>query len=223
MSAKQQEALDWSAAAQIVPGTSEEPLVPASPCPHWITWPVYYKQGLAGALPEVWLRQGVYDRLLLAARALPGEVQLVLLDGWRPKSVQMQLFEDIRQQVALDNPGLEAAEVERITLQFAARPSDDRQSPSPHITGGSVDVTLADREGRMLDMGSRFDEPSERSWTAADVGAAQRQRRRMLADAMGQAGFTNLPSEWWHFDYGNWVWAWYSDQPAALYGPASLA
>lgn len=169
------------------------------------------------------MRESVFERLIQASQALPGDVRLVLMDGWRPKSVQDKLFQDIRQQVADEHPGLPAAEIDRITLQFAARPSDDPQRPSPHITGGSVDVTLADRAGRFLDMGSEFDEPSEWSWTAAAVSKTHRERRDLLLRAMSEAGFTNLPSEWWHFDFGNWVWAWYSDEPSAIYGPAGIS
>lgn len=214
--------LDWSDAAQIAVGSSDEKLLPATPCADWITSPVYHQEGLAGALPEVWVRAGVYTRLQQVARALPQDVRLVLLDGWRPKEVQHQLFNSMRQQVRADHPNASENAVDRITLQYAARPSDDPRQPSPHITGGSVDVTLADPRGRFLDMGSAFDEPSERSWTAASVSPKQSQRRQILLQAMLGAGFTNLPSEWWHFDYGNWVWACYSNRDAALYGPTSL-
>jgi D-alanyl-D-alanine dipeptidase len=39
---------------------------------------------------------------------------------------------------------------------------------------------------------------------------------------MHQQGFTNLPSEWWHFDYGDQLWAYYGAHPHAHYGPAEL-
>ena len=35
---------------------------------------------------------------------------------------------------------------------------------------------------------------------------------------MAAEGFTNLPSEWWHFDLGDPLWAHYGDHPAARYG-----
>lgn len=34
-----------------------------------------------------------------------------------------------------------------------------------------------------------------------------RKNRRMLYNVMTAAGFTNLPSEWWHYDYGDNMWA----------------
>lgn len=35
-------------------------------------------------------------------------------------------------------------------------------------------------------------------------------------------GFTNIPTEWWHFDYGNSNWAYFSEQPFAYYGAANF-
>lgn len=219
MLTEKQTALDWGVAQYISAGTSEEPLVPAITCEHWTAQPVYFQNGLAGALPEIWVRKGVYDRLVRAAEALPRGYRLVLLDGWRPKRVQQFLFDNVRRQIELEDPSLTEAEIDRKTLLYAARASDDPVRPSPHITGGAIDVTLSDEEGTILDMGGAFDEASEKSWTAAPVPALPAERRRHLLAAMQHAGFTNLPSEWWHYDYGNWLWAWYSKKSSALYGP----
>ncbi|MEM7168619.1 MAG: M15 family metallopeptidase [Pseudomonadota bacterium] len=212
-------ALDWNVAQYISAGTIDEPLVPVATCEYWIAQPLYYLHGLKGALPQIWVREGVYERLVRAAQNLPSRYRLVLLDGWRPKSIQQFLFSSFREKVASANPTMSDEEVELQTLTFAAHPSDDPQCPSPHITGGAIDVTLADADGTLLDMGSEVDEISERSWTAAPVPVLQTERRKDLLETMVRAGFTNLPSEWWHFDYGNWVWAWYSNHYAALYGP----
>ena len=34
-----------------------------------------------------------------------------------------------------------------------------------------------------------------------------KENRRLLYSAMIDTGFTNLPSEWWHYDYGDENWA----------------
>ena len=39
---------------------------------------------------------------------------------------------------------------------------------------------------------------------------------------MIEAGFSNLPSEWWHYDFGDQLWAWHSGAQAALYGPTQV-
>lgn len=215
--------LDRQAARdKIKAGDSDEKLVPASPCPHWIVWPAYYQNKIRGALPEVWVRQSVYDRLLQVANDLAPDYKLVLLDGWRPQEVQESLFFSIKAVLAKENPELSNEEVEELTQNYASKATDDRQQPSPHLTGGSVDVTLADCHGRFLDMGGDFDDPHEKSWSDYPIGGIAQENRKILYDAMIKAGFTNLPSEWWHFDYGNWLWAWYKKEEKALYGPATL-
>ena len=39
---------------------------------------------------------------------------------------------------------------------------------------------------------------------------------------MIKAGFTNLPSEIWHYDYGNRAWAYYNKKPAIYKGILEL-
>ena len=36
--------------------------------------------------------------------------------------------------------------------------------------------------------------------------------------AMNQAGFVQHPCEWWHFSFGDQLWAWYTKSDAAFYG-----
>ncbi|SFS62697.1 D-alanyl-D-alanine dipeptidase [Sulfitobacter marinus] len=211
--------ITWDSAKQIAAGTSEEPLVSAADSKHWICKPVYFQNGFVGALPQIWLRQSVLDRLKIASEVLPNGYRLVLLDGWRPKQLQQALFDDMRQKIATENPRLEGIQLDEMTMNYCSKVSDDPVQPSPHLTGGAVDVTLANASGVELDMGSAFDEPSQRSWTTYQLSGAPMHHRKVLHSAMIQSGFTNLPSEWWHYDYGNWVWAWYSEASVAEYGP----
>ena len=61
--------------------------------------------------------------------------------------------------------------------------------------------------------------------TLEDLTETQRQildNRRLLYSVMHEAGFTNLPSEWWHYDAGDQLWAHYGKHERAVYGPAEL-
>ncbi|MBQ4051251.1 MAG: hypothetical protein IJD13_06430, partial [Oscillospiraceae bacterium] len=40
-----------------------------------------------------------------------------------------------------------------------------------------------------------------------DEDPEARDNRRLLYHVMIRAGFTNYDGEWWHFDYGNPLWA----------------
>ena len=43
-------------------------------------------------------------------------------------------------------------------------------------------------------------------------------RRLLLKDIMHQAGFVQHPNEWWHFSFGDQLWAWCTNSDAAFYG-----
>jgi D-alanyl-D-alanine dipeptidase len=61
-------------------------------------------------------------------------------------------------------------------------------------------LTLAQDDGRELDMGTPFDFFSPTSWTTdASIGAAAHANRMLLAGAMRRRGFRGYDKEWWHF------------------------
>ena len=71
---------------------------------------------------------------------------------------------------------------------------------SGHSRGSTIDLTLAEADGQELDMGTRFDFFSPKSWTAdPTVGAEAHKNRMLLAAAMRPRGFRGYDKEWWHF------------------------
>ncbi|MFT9027440.1 MAG: M15 family metallopeptidase [Acetobacter indonesiensis] len=81
------------------------------------------------------------------------------------------------------------------------------QTGSRHNRGCAVDLTLYDlKTGAQIEMPSGFDEMTERAHSDY-VGATDQQKaaRQLLKDAMQNEGFTQLPAEWWHFDYKDWA------------------
>lgn len=183
------------------------------------------------------LRRGVIERLLEAQRLLqlehPGQC-LAIFDGWRPVAVQRFM---VRHALAEEcaRRGLDPAQpspardaVEALVARFWANPSEDPALAPPHSTGAAVDLTLADGQGRPLDMGGAIDtlgpvsEPDHHAEAARrdpHGEAARWQRRRdRLAGVMAAAGFVRHPNEWWHFSHGDQLWAWSLGQPSARYG-----
>ncbi len=87
-----------------------------------------------------------------------------------------------------------------------------------HQTGGAVDLCLCDSHGNMLDMGTRYDEFNAQTPTRSkDVSPIAKRNRKTLLSYMKQEGFVNYPNEWWHFSYGDKMWAAYSNQRFAIY------
>lgn len=219
---------------------NHEGLVPLSLVPEKIlVRSAYHEAGIIGSQPECYAREDVFERLLRAATLLPSDLRLIVLDAWRSPIVQKELFH--RCCAAFRSTHAKASEEEIIALaqQYVALPSVSPSSPSPHVTGGAVDVSIATREGKMLSFGSVFDYPKEISYTRALenmleqyegkeelLGEQERQgleNRRLLYSVMIEAGFVNYSCEWWHFEYGTQRWALCNGHKDAIYGPAKLS
>jgi zinc D-Ala-D-Ala dipeptidase len=77
----------------------------------------------------------------------------------------------------------------------------DLKRGSNHSRGAAVDLTLVDRHGRALDMGTGFDAMTVDSWHFhAGLPEAVQRNRLMLLGVMHAAGFTHIASEWWHYE-----------------------
>jgi D-alanyl-D-alanine dipeptidase len=73
-------------------------------------------------------------------------------------------------------------------------------SQSGHSRGSTADLTLAQADGRELDMGTPFDFFSPKSWTAdPSISPEAHANRMLLATAMRRRGFRGYDKEWWHF------------------------
>ena len=184
--------------------------------------------GMRHGESRCFVRKEVYEKLLMVQSMLPEGIFLRIWDAWRPFALQEELYHVYGAQI-LESQGLTNAsfeEKQQAISQFVSLPRPDRDYPPLHTTGGAVDVTLIDAEGRELDMGTPFDSFSEKSASdyyeehdAEEVTAKEvRNRRRILRNAMCSVGFTYLDSEWWHYDYGNREWARQLDVPAIYKG-----
>jgi len=77
---------------------------------------------------------------------------------------------------------------------------------SRHCGGIAVDLTLVDAGGKEQRMPTGFDQDfpnASRNYRGNDP--VVRQNLQILQAAMKQAGFTQLESEWWHFDDADYV------------------
>jgi D-alanyl-D-alanine dipeptidase len=182
----------------------------------------------------------VVERLLWAQRLLQGHEpgwRLAIFDAWRPVAVQRFMVAHAVAQTCrereLDPEGSGAAwdRVREEVAAFWAPPSEDPATPPPHSTGGAVDLTLASPGGEPLEMGGAIDAigavshpdhyAAAAAAAAADPGgeaSCWHRRRQLLAAVMTGAGFAQHPGEWWHFSWGDQLWAWRSGQPQAVYG-----
>ncbi|MEM9568470.1 MAG: M15 family metallopeptidase [Cyanobacteria bacterium P01_E01_bin.34] len=161
---------------------------------------------------------------------------LLVFDAFRPIAVQQYMVEYTYRQLLIDRhlqlDALTSQQHDAVmnqVLEFWALPSSDPATPPPHSTGAAIDLTLADGQGNAIDMGSPIDEISERSHPYHFRGSSSPEEqqfhhhRTLLFDAMESADFIGHPNEWWHFSYGDQIWAWqrherFGETQCAIYG-----
>lgn len=184
----------------------------------------YYAQGIPGAYKDCYARETVVELLLRVNESLPKGYQLVVWDAYRPICIQERLWKYYRQDIKnkYKDRHFTEEELDFKTSFFVSKPSRDIKHPSLHNTGGAVDVTIMDPNGKLLDMGTNFDDFTNAAWANHfEVYAHNetvRDNRRLLYNAMIKQGFTNLPSEWWHYDYGTKFWGFFKGQLALYEG-----
>ena len=180
---------------------------------------------LPGSSPSIMCRKTVCEMIQKAEKLLPEGYRFVIYDAYRPIAVQQSLWDYFRAQKVKENPDATPEEIDYQTMFCVSFPSYNILLPSLHNTGGAVDLTIAGPDGKELDMGCEFDEFTDRAWTTYyepgeegdGVNETARNNRRMLYNVMTSVGFTNFPSEWWHFDYGDEKWGLNTDN-APIYG-----
>lgn len=173
----------------------------------------YHAAGIACAPRTCLVRAGVFPLLQRAAGLLPDGYSLLIFDAYRPLAVQQALYENAAAGVRRLHPACTPEEVAAAVGNFVALPGRDPKRPAPHATGGAVDLTLC-LHGTPVEMGTAFDDFSPNARTAAweekpptPQNKAIRGHRRLLYHTMLAAGFVNYSEEWWHYSYGDRLWA----------------
>lgn len=105
---------------------------------------------------------------------------LKMFDCYRPRSVQYALWKKV------PNP------------QYVADPAKG----SMHNRGSAADLTIVDKNGTELDMGTTYDFFGEEAhYDYTKLPAEVLKNRQMFRAAMKKQGFNGIRTEWWHFSY----------------------
>lgn len=212
---------------------NNEPLVLV---PREFSYPFYAKNMKLVKDDRLYLREKV---LSMAFRArdivrLSG-FDLKIYDGWRSVSLQENLFWFYLREFTVEKFGLFQTfqyaktphEIKKVFLSLTPKlqsilkeanrvyvswPSVDPCSPSPHATGGSVDVWLY-RDNEPADLGIPFDWMEDNAgafyhlkWFRSRYHGADKKisiNRNLLIYAMTKSGFSCYGPEIWHYNYGN--------------------
>jgi len=183
---------------------------------------------------SIWkLREEVVKRLVKVNDYLISKSNFYLLiyDSWRPLEVQEFMFkrafllECKKSDIDASFKNIKSyPSILKKVEKFWAYPSYESWCPPPHSTGGALDVCLSDKNGNLVEMGSKVDQMDESSKPyfyeniKNEDAIIWNSRRNLLMEVMSKFGFAQHPNEWWHFSYGDQLWAWKNKKANALYG-----
>lgn len=108
---------------------------------------------------------------------------LKIWDAYRPLSVQYLFWSLVPDERYVANP----------------------HKGSRHNRGCAIDLTLVDRHGEEVAMGTEFDDftqKAHRDFTS--LPSHELDNRKILQSIMEKNRFIGLETEWWHFDFEDW-------------------
>ena len=118
--------------------------------------------------------------------------KIVLFDCYRPKPVQQKLWYKVPDPNYVTPP----------------------EKGSMHNRGLAVDLSIVDKQGNLLEMGSDYDYFGIEAHTDYFEHPEQvLKNRKLLQDLMVKYGFKGIRTEWWHFSFvdasyeiADWEW-----------------
>lgn len=175
--------------------------------------------------PSFFVRKTIAEKLVRVSENLPQSINLVLIEGYRSLESQEYEWNLIFKEIKNKNPDISDDEIEKQVRLIVAKPSP----LANHHCGGAVDIALVDDNGILIDMGTSyisqasFDEKQRFQMLSSEITEEQKANRKILRDAMETEDFVWYPGEWWHYCWGDRMWAVYSNQTKCFYGPVYLS
>jgi zinc D-Ala-D-Ala dipeptidase len=129
---------------------------------------------------ECYLRLKTVKALIKANnKAIKNGYRIKLFDCYRPLDIQKKMWEIFPNAKYVANPA----------------------KGSIHNRGGALDLTLVDKSGKQLDMGTPFDFfGKEAAHAYMGLSNSQLENRKLLKRIMQSSNFNAIKSEWWHYN-----------------------
>jgi D-alanyl-D-alanine dipeptidase len=177
--------------------------------------------------PLFLVRKTIAEKLYRISEGLPAGMILEVIEGYRTMQHQQERWDKSFMKLKEDNPDWSDEYIEKKVRLVIAKP----HPLANHHCGGAVDVTLACEDGTLLDMGSPY--PSGGSdmdvrekfpmfpnnLLKRFITEEQEKNRKILRDVMVKEQFVWYPGEWWHYCFGDRMWAVYTKRTECFYGP----
>lgn len=171
--------------------------------------------------PLFLVRETVAEKLYSVSSKLPDGMVMVVIEGYRTMQHQQESWDRSFKKLREDHIDWSDEDIEKQVRLVVAKP----HPLANHHCGGAVDVTLMYENGELLDMGSPY--PSEGlpmeirkkfPMFSESISWEQNKNRQILRRSMEAEDFVWYPGEWWHYCYGDRMWAVYSGRTECMYG-----
>jgi D-alanyl-D-alanine dipeptidase len=163
------------------------------------------------------IRTEIRQRIKKASKALPDGLAFMIYEAYRSRQQQQCLWDPVYTKLQDEKPEWHADDLYTEASRWISPPDG---FGSGHQAGAAVDLTLATLDRCPLDMGTKMNETSTPlTMTASPVADNIRINRDILVSTLGEFGLVNYPDEWWHFSYGDRLWAEITGRTEAFFAP----
>lgn len=172
--------------------------------------------------PSVYGRKTLIEKLISINNQIENQgYKLCIFEIYRDEDTQKSLRLQEYNNVKKEHPNYSQEEIEKILDTIIVKINNN--NVGGHQTGGAVDLSICTQEGKELEMGTKYLEFNDKTKTYSKrLTHEQQKNRNLLLKLMKKADFVNYPNEWWHFSYGDIMWAAYKNKKNAIYGKMNV-
>jgi D-alanyl-D-alanine dipeptidase len=143
---------------------------------------------------------------------------LIIRSAWRSFEHQQLLWEYYFERIRKEQPDKPIKEIREIVSGFIVA-----KTKSMHATGGAVDALIYDLENDcIMDFGTNNGYKIEHNKKCypfhPGITPRAKENRKLLIDLFVNEDFVCDLKEYWHFDYGNVIWAIEKGAQYSIYG-----
>jgi len=154
------------------------------------------------------VREAVFEKIGRISKLLDKkDKKLIIRSVWRSFAHQKLLRDRRAKIIKKEHPNKSLKEINKIVSYFIA-PEEE----SMHSTGGAVDALIYDlKKDCVMDFGNNDGLKLELNKTCypfhPDITPHVKKNRELLISLFDKEDFVVDPKEYWHFDYGDVIWA----------------
>ena len=167
---------------------------------------------------KYFVREEIVDKVGRISKSLYQEEKVLIIRSvWRSFDHQQKIWNNKVQYLLEEHPEKSEEEINHLVSHFIA-PAEK----SMHSTGGAVDALIFDlKSNKVLDFGTNHGldiDLNEKCFPYhPDISSTAQRNRKLLIDLFEGEEFICDNKEYWHFDYGNAVWATKMGEEHAFY------